>query len=159
MSELVSVEVKIFPSIEQEAKMVYLNAGKSWMDPIISYIRDRTLPIDKGHARKLKCQVAKYTLVDVVLYLRGYTLPLLRCLNDEEVDYVLRQIHDVICGNHSRVRSLAFKSLKQWYFWPTMHQDAHERNKNCKSCQSFANFLTQPPEKLTLMSSPWPFAQ
>lgn len=29
MSELVLVEVKIFPSIGQEAKMVYLNAGKS----------------------------------------------------------------------------------------------------------------------------------
>lgn len=47
MSELVLVEVKIFPSIWQEAKMVYLGAGKSWMDLIISYIRDKTLPIDK----------------------------------------------------------------------------------------------------------------
>lgn len=47
MSELVLVEVKIFPSIWQEAKMVYLGTGKSWMDLIISYIRDKTLPIDK----------------------------------------------------------------------------------------------------------------
>lgn len=113
MSELVLVEVKIFPSIGQEAKMVYLDAGKSWMDMIISYIRDRTLPIDKGQARKLKCQAAKYLLVDGVLYLRGYTLPLLQCLNDEKADYVLRQIHEVICGNHSRARSLAFKALRQ----------------------------------------------
>ena len=27
------------------------------------------------------------------------------------------------------------------------------------SCQSFANFSTQPPGKLTSMASPWPFAQ
>lgn len=27
------------------------------------------------------------------------------------------------------------------------------------SCQSFANLSTQPPEKLTFMASPWPFAQ
>lgn len=126
---------------------------------IISYIRDRTLPIDKGQARKLKYQAAKYILVDGVLYLRGYTFPLLQCLNDEKADYVLRQIHEVICGNHSRARSLAFKALRQGYFWPMMHQDAHKRNKSYKSCQSFANFSTQPSEKLTLMSSPWLFAQ
>ena len=27
------------------------------------------------------------------------------------------------------------------------------------SCQSFANFSTQPPKKLTFMASPWPFSQ
>ena len=27
------------------------------------------------------------------------------------------------------------------------------------SCQSFANFSTQPPGKLTSMALPWPFAQ
>lgn len=67
MSESVSVEVKTFPCIMQEVEMVYLDARKSWMDMIISYIRDRTLPGDKGQTRKLKCQAARYTLVDGVL--------------------------------------------------------------------------------------------
>lgn len=51
----IPVEVKTFPSIEQEAKVMYLDTGKLWMDPIISYIRDGTLLIDKRQARKLKC--------------------------------------------------------------------------------------------------------
>ena len=37
-----------------------------------------------------------------------------------------------------------------------MHQNAREMTS---SCQSFSNVPTQPLEKLTVMSSPWPFAQ
>ncbi|XP_024039207.1 uncharacterized protein LOC112097847 [Citrus clementina] len=119
----------------------------------------RTSPKDKRQARKLKCRAARYTLLDEVLYHRGFTLPLLRCVNDEEADYVLREIHEGICGNHSGARTLAFKALRQGYFWPTMHQDAKKMAKNCKTCQSFSEVPAQPPEKLTTMTSPWPFAQ
>ena len=31
--------------------------------------------------------------------------------------------------------------------------------KHCKICQSFSEVSAQPPERLTTMSSPWPFAQ
>ena len=104
------------------------------MDPIISYIRDDILPEDRKQARKLKCRAARYTLLDRVLYRRGFTLPLLRCLDDEEANYVLREIYEGICGNHSGARTLAFKALRQGNFWPTMHQDAKEMTKNCKVC-------------------------
>ena len=47
------VEVKVFLRIEQGAKVMCLGIGSSWMDPITSYIRDETLPVDRRHARKL----------------------------------------------------------------------------------------------------------
>ena len=81
------------------------------MDLILSYIRDGILPEDRKQAMRLKCRAARYTLLDGVLYRRGFTLPMLRCLDDEEDNYVLREIHEGICGNHSRVRTLAFKML------------------------------------------------
>ena len=95
---------------------------------------------------------------------RWSTLPpmihftLLRCLDDEETNYVLKEIHEGICGNHSGARTLAFKALQQGYFWPTMHQDAKGMTKNCRVCQSFLDVPTQPSEMLTAISSPWPFA-
>ncbi|GFZ06995.1 hypothetical protein Acr_18g0011650 [Actinidia rufa] len=52
------------------------------------------------------------------------TGPLLRCLRPEEAEYVLREIHEGICGNHSGARSLAKKIIRQGYFWPTMERDA-----------------------------------
>lgn len=59
----------------------------------------------------MKCQAARYMLLDGTLYRRGFILPFLRCLDDEETDYVLRKIHDGICGNHFWARTLAFKVL------------------------------------------------
>ncbi|XP_024042712.1 uncharacterized protein LOC127901426 [Citrus sinensis] len=149
----VPLEVRTSPSIGEEVEVMRISTKESWMDPILAYIRDGVLPEDKRQARKLKCRAARYTLLDEVLYRRGFTLPLLRCVDDEEADYVLREIHEGICGNHSGARTLAFKALRQGYFWPTMHQDAKKMAKNCKTCQSFSEVPAQPPEKLTTMTS------
>ena len=108
----VPLEVRTSPSIEEEVKVMRVSTEESWMDSILSYIRDGILPEDRKQARKLKCRVARYTLLDGVLYRRGFTLPFLRCLDDEEANYVLREIHEGICGNHSGVRTLAFKALR-----------------------------------------------
>ena len=155
----VLLEVRASPSIGEEVEVMRVSAERSWMDPILSYIHDGILPEDRKQVRKLKCRAARYTLLDGILYRRGFTLPILRCLDDKEADYVLREIHEGICGNHSRARTLAFKALRQGYLWPTIHQDAKRMAKNCKVCQSFSEVPAQPPEKLTIMSSPWPFAQ
>ena len=42
-------------------------------------------------ARKLKCRATRYTFLDGILYRREFTLPLLRCLDDEEANYMLRK--------------------------------------------------------------------
>ncbi|KAI5327751.1 hypothetical protein L3X38_027147 [Prunus dulcis] len=76
-----------------------------------------------------------------------FFLPYLRCLTPEEGHYVLREIHEGICGNHSGARSVAHKAIRQGYFWPSLHIDAQ------------ANIPQLPAEPLTAMVSPWPFAQ
>ncbi|XP_052297264.1 uncharacterized protein LOC127902396 [Citrus sinensis] len=159
MPKSVPLEVKSIPSIEQNLEVLRIEQKCSWMEPIVSYLRDGVLPPDKLRARKIRAQASRYTMIDGILYRRGYTLPFLRCLDEDDADYVLREVHEGICGNHSGGRSLAHKVLRQGYFWPTMHQDAQEKTRSCVSCQSFANFPSQPPEKLTSMVSPWPFAQ
>ena len=159
MPKSIPLEVKTSLSIEQNLEVLWIEQKCSWMDPIISYIRDVVLPLDKLRARKTRAQASRYTMIDGVLCRRGYTLPFLLCLDEDDADYVLRGVHERVCGNHSGARSLAHKVLRHRYFWPTMHQDAQEKTRNCVSCQSFANFSTQPPEKLTSMASLWSFAQ
>ena len=63
-------------------------------------------------------------MIDGVLYRRGYTVPVVRCLDEDDADYVLREVHEGVCRNHYGARSLVHKALRQGYFWPTMHQDA-----------------------------------
>ena len=99
----VPLEVRTSSNIRGEVEVMRVSTEESWMDSILSYIRDDILLEDKKQARKLKCRAARYTLLNGVFYHPGFTLPILRCLDDEEVDYVLREIHEGICGNHSGV--------------------------------------------------------
>jgi len=48
----------------------------------------------------VKLQSALYNMVGGVLYRKGYTLPLLKCLSAAEANYVLREIYEGVCENH-----------------------------------------------------------
>ena len=72
---------------------------------------------------------------------------------------MLREVHEGICGNHIGVRSLAVKTLRQGYYWPTILKDAMELVKKCKICQEHAQISHLPFEPLTSITSPWPFQQ
>ncbi|CAL2227015.1 unnamed protein product [Prunus armeniaca] len=131
----------------------------TWMSPIYAYLTTGTLPTDKSQARKLRYRSARYTVINDVLYKRGYTTPYLKCLTKEQGDYILREVHSGICGDHSGSRSLAHKVFRQWYFWPTLHQDANTLVKRCDKCQRFGSVPHIPAEPLSPIVSPWPFAQ
>ncbi|XP_074327345.1 uncharacterized protein LOC141665263 [Apium graveolens] len=74
---------------------------ENWMSPIHNYIRIWNLPEDKLQVRRLRYQAPKYVEYDGVLYKRGFNQPLLRCVGLEEGNYILREVHEGICGNHS----------------------------------------------------------
>ena len=78
------------------------------------------LPNGKEAARKLKVQAARFVLIKDVLYKRGFSRSYLRCLGPEEADYVIREVHEGIYGNHSGARSLVHKLIQVGYYWPTM---------------------------------------
>ena len=75
------------------------------MTSIIVYLRDGRLPEDKDEARKLRIRAAKYVLIDKVLYKRSLSQLYLRCLTSDESKYVLREVHEGACENHSRSKS------------------------------------------------------
>ena len=134
MPKSIPLEVKSSPSIEQNLEVLRVEQKCSWMDLIISYVWDGELLPDKLRAHKIKAQASRYTMIDRVLYWWGYTLPFLRCLDDDDSDYVLREVHEGVCENYSGARSLAHKALRQGHFWPTMHQDAQDKIRSCMNC-------------------------
>jgi len=78
------------------------------------------LPDGKDAVRKLKVQASHFVLIKEVLYKKGFSCPYLRCLGLEEANYVMREVHKGICGNHSGARSLVNKLIRTGYYWPTM---------------------------------------
>ena len=140
-------------------KIQQVEGEENWMTPILIYLKDGRLSEDKDEARRLRIKAAKYVLIDKVLYKRGFSQPYLRCLAPDESNYVLREVHDGACGNHSGARALVHKVVRVGYYWPIIQADAKAYVKVCDQCQHFNNVPRQSPEYLTLMMASWPFAQ
>ena len=81
------------------------------MDPITSYFKDKILLNNKDKARNIRLRSARYVILGDVLCKRGYSLPYLRCLTSDEANYIIREIHESICCNHSVARSLVHKTI------------------------------------------------
>ena len=103
--------------------MKVVDAERNWTTPLISYLRTGVLLDGKDATRKLKVQASRFTLIKDVLYKRGFSQPYLRCLGYEEANYVMKEIHEGICGNHSGARLLVHKMIRTEYYWPTMLKD------------------------------------
>ena len=146
------------PTIIQAIKANPVNTETSWMTPITSYLQWGTLPSDQHKARRLKVHVSRFIILQGTLYKRGFSLPYLQCLAPVETEYVLKEINEGVCGNHSGARSLSKKIIKAGYYWPSIQTDANVFVWHCDKCQRFANLLHSPSEELTPMTAPWLFA-
>ena len=124
------------------------------MTPIISFLQDGHLPQDVKKARKVRKRAAKFTILNDILYKKGFSMPYLKCVDEEEAKYILKEIHEGVCGDHAGPRSLVRKVIKIGCFWPTMQVDTMELVKKCDKCQRFGNVQCLPAERLTTISSP-----
>ena len=147
----------LFRSIDS-SEVQEIGSESNWTTTITSYLKDGILPDEKEVVRKLKVQAARFILIKDVLYKRSFSRPYLRCLGNEKADYVMREVHEGICGNHSGSRSLLHKLVRAGYYWPTMQVDAEAYVKAYDKCQRFSNIIRQPTEELASMTALWPFA-
>ncbi|KAM1477143.1 hypothetical protein ACFXTO_039042 [Malus domestica] len=154
------IQVELLAALSTMAAVVCnLQQGYSWITPIYGFLAHGTLPNDKVQAKEIRYKATRYLIINDQLYKWGFNLPYLRCLTPAEAETVIREIHEGVCGDHAGSRSLAHKVFHQGYYWPTLHQDAVRISRSCDKCQRYATIPHSPPEPLTHMISPWPFAQ
>ena len=79
------------------------------MTPIISFLQDGYLPEEAEEAKKARKRVAKFTILNDTLYKRGFSMPYLKCVDEEEAKYILEEIHEGVCGDHAGHRSMVSK--------------------------------------------------
>ena len=108
-------KVQYMPSIDLP-KVHQIREEENWMTPIVIFLKDGRLLEDKDEARKLTIKATKYVLINEVLYKWGFSQPYLRCLAPNELNYVLREIHDRVCGNHLGARALVRKVTRAGYY-------------------------------------------
>ena len=160
---LLSIHVQTDPSITEASTCNTIEESQGddqeWTEVITRYLRTGSLPDEPRQAHKILVQVARFTIIGKYLYKRSFTGPYLRCLGRSQALYVLAELHEGVCDNHSGGRSLAHRAHSQGYYWPTMKKDATTYVKKCDKFQRHALIPHVPSETLKPISSPWPFAQ
>ncbi|KAL0324744.1 UNVERIFIED_CONTAM: hypothetical protein Scaly_2441500 [Sesamum calycinum] len=107
-------------------------------------VYDTILEKDPIAAKRLRFRVNRFTMLKESYIGERRKRFLLKCLGPRKANYVLREIHEGSCENHSGGRSLAQKVTRQGYFWPTLVKDAMEFTKKCESCQRYASLIHSP---------------
>ena len=85
-----------------------VRVGRSWMDPIVTFLKDDILPEGKLEAEKIRRNATRFWLSeDHKLYKRSYSGPYLLCVHPEVSELLLEELHEGICGSHTGGRSLS----------------------------------------------------
>ncbi|GJW28901.1 reverse transcriptase domain-containing protein [Tanacetum coccineum] len=142
---------------ENEVLTIVEEEGHTWMTPVYEYLTEGILLEEKRKAKAVRRKAGRYAVINETLYNKSFLGSWLRCVGPLQENYVLREIHEGSCSMHSRPRSVVAKALRSGYYWPTMHMDARNLIRECSDCQVHRPVPRNPQEKLTPITSPWPF--
>ena len=86
------------------------------MDPLVSFLKDDTLPEEKSEAKKIRRKASRFWLSeDHKLYKFSYSRPYLLCIHPEASKLLLEELHEGIYGSHIGGRSLSHRAITQGY--------------------------------------------
>ena len=79
----------------REASQVHqIRAGPSWMDSIMQFLKEDTLPEERVEADKVRRKATRYWLSEnQKLYKRSFSRPYLLCVHPELTESLLEELH------------------------------------------------------------------
>lgn len=87
--------------------------------------------------RTLKLHVVKYAIINGKLWWRNSDGFMLKCVDQDQAQKFLSQLHSGVCGGHYIAMITAHKILRAGFWWPTIFKYAHQLVKKCDPCQRF----------------------
>ena len=85
--------------------------------------------------RALCLKSASYQIIEGILFRKNYDGVLLRCLEKEDANKVMIDLHDGPAGGHFSGDTIAHKILRAGYYCPTLFKYAHAHVRKCDICQ------------------------
>ena len=118
IGHLKTIIQKMLQTLTIDAKEVKVREkeGPNWMSPYMNLLIQGVLPPNKDEARRLKRKASYYTILDGELFKRGLRTSLLKFLNSQQEDYIMRELHEEICSLHTGGCSLATKAMRAGYY-------------------------------------------
>ncbi|RDX73692.1 hypothetical protein CR513_46659, partial [Mucuna pruriens] len=136
------INEKISRPTVKEPSICYVEMEGTWMSPLLEYFKKNIIPEDLEASKRLRQEASKYTLIGQHIYKRGFSFPLLRCLDTKEVEYMLREGVQI----PYRMSSIGKQDRQSLILLADIIR-----------CQQFADICKAPPESLHSVMSPWPF--
>ncbi|PKI41994.1 hypothetical protein CRG98_037612 [Punica granatum] len=140
--------------------MIEVVDGKPWYADIKNFLQTGQFPAftDRHDRRTLRRIATHFFLSGATLYRRSFDATLLRCVDGNEAQRLMEEVHEGNCGPHMNGSMLAKKLMRLGYFWSTMEIDFVKYVRHFHLCQIYANQIRAPPNELHPMAVPWPFA-
>ena len=113
LPRIILVEDLNRPTETREVVQIHqIRVVPSWMDSIIQFLKEDILPEEKIETDKIRRNATSYWLSeDHKLYKRSFSGPYLLCVHPELTESLLEELHEGICGSHTRGRSLAHRAI------------------------------------------------
>lgn len=89
------------------------------MTPIINYLTNNLFPDNETEAKRIRQQSFFYIIDNGEFFRCNFSSPLLKCLDETQVEYFLAELHHGICGVHSGGRCIVTRVLRVGYYQPT----------------------------------------
>jgi ribonuclease HI len=133
---------------------------KPWYYDIKRFIQDREYPprATENEKKYIRRMAFQFFLSGEILYKRTHDATLLRCVDAEEANRLIQEMHAGLMGAHANGPFLARKIMRAGYYWLTMERDCIRHVQTCHKCQMYQNSKNAPPQYLHTMASPWPFS-
>ena len=82
------------------------------MDSIVLFLKEDILPDEKSKADKVRRKAPRFWLFeDQKLYKHSFFRLYLLCIHPETSELLLKELHEGVCGSHTRSRSLSHRAL------------------------------------------------
>ncbi|PKI40009.1 hypothetical protein CRG98_039579 [Punica granatum] len=140
--------------------MIEAADGKPWYVDIKHLLQIGQFPAftDRHDLRTLRCIATHFFVSGETLYRRSFNATLLRCIDKNEAQRLMEEVHKGSCGPHMNGLMLTKKIMRLGYFWSTMETDCVKHVRHCHLCQVYANQIRASPNELHPMAAPWPFS-
>ncbi|XP_027170432.1 uncharacterized protein LOC113770223 [Coffea eugenioides] len=131
--------------------------GRPWYSNIKEFLKMVSYPprVDTTAKSFLRRLSSKFFLNGEVVYKRTLDMGLLRCVDEDETEYLMKQVHSGVCGSHMNGHLLAKKIMRTEYLWLTMEHDCVVFVRKCIKCQLHGDVIRTPPIELNNMTAPW----
>jgi hypothetical protein len=135
------------------------NLVSPWYDDIRHCLQHGSTPrhLDPTKRRALRLNSASIHLVNGILFRQNFDGVLMRCLEKDEAEKVLLELHAGEASGHFGGDTTAHKVLRAGYYWPTLFWDAHALCRKCIICQKVLGRLQKPAFPLQPVSVDSPF--